>query len=202
MRHSGLIAGLGNPGPRYAGTRHNCGFMFVDYLLELASREGSIRELSAKKFYSLLWSVRLPQEEGEWLVAKPQTFMNESGRAIQPLLAWYNLEPDDLLVVQDELDIPAGALRFKFGGGLAGHNGLASIASHLGTTDFYRLRIGIGRPPLKSEVMSWVLSWPDPTDWKKIEDAIPRAVETFFAFARSGPQAAMEFARASGHEAT
>lgn len=201
MRYAGLIAGLGNPGLKYAGTRHNMGFMFVEELLETAAKRGATEELNGKKFNSALWRVRLPDMEGEWLAAMPLTFMNDSGRAVQPLLAWHNLRPDQLVVAHDEMDIPAGALRFKYGGGLAGHNGLASIAAQLGTKDFYRLRIGIGKPPHKDETLGWVLGSPAPADRDKITGIMPYAMETFVIFNRQGAERATQFAHAAAKRA-
>lgn len=195
MKYKGLIAGLGNPGPKYARTRHNCGFECVDRLLALAEEEGRVEELNGKKFLSRLWQVTLPQLEGTWLVAKPQTFMNESGKAIRPLLSFHNLSPAQLIVIQDELDLPPGSLRFKEGGGLAGHNGLSSIAQETGSRDFYRLRIGIGKPEEKDGMIDWVLGKPSPAEQALIAEAIPRAIETIFVFVADGVQAAMQFAR-------
>lgn len=194
MNYNGLVAGLGNPGKQYEGTRHNCGFIFVDTLLEKAAASGEIEELPGKKYSSLLWRVRCSGLEGVWLVCKPQTFMNESGRAIQPLLAWFNLEPEQMVVVQDELDIPAGSLRFKTGGGLAGHNGLKSIAQALGTQDFCRLRIGIGKPFHKEEVIGWVLSRPPKEEMSKIHEVMPFALEVLFIYSKEGGAAAMQYA--------
>ena len=151
MEYTGVLVGLGNPGPRYEGTRHNCGFALVSALLELADKEGGLSSLNGGKFSCELWRVRLSQLNGTWLAAMPQTFMNLSGQCVQPLLAWHKLKPEQLVVAHDELDIPAGELRFKRGGGNAGHNGLKSITELLGTPDFYRLRLGIGRPPHKGD---------------------------------------------------
>lgn len=201
MRYKGIVVGLGNPGSKYANTRHNLGFEFIDKLLANAEASGSVEVLNGKKFHSELWRINMPQLNGNWLAAKPQTFMNESGRAVQPLLAWHNLRPDNLLVVQDELDIPAGSLRFKFGGGLAGHNGLLSISQHIGTKDFYRLRIGIGKPAHKDEMLAWVLGRPDETDRKLIDRIMPFAIETLYVFAEDGLDAAVQYAHAADKNA-
>ncbi|GFK95475.1 Peptidyl-tRNA hydrolase [Fundidesulfovibrio magnetotacticus] len=147
-----LIAGLGNPGPKYQGNRHNFGFHVADALLAA----GSARGLSMGKEGDLS-ALRLPGVEGEVLVLKPMTFMNLSGRAVAHALRYYRLAPADLLVLHDELDLPLGRLRMKFGGGLAGHNGLKSIAQETGTQDFARLRLGIGRPPGRMDVAAFVL---------------------------------------------
>lgn len=195
MEYAGLVAGLGNPGKQYAGTRHNCGFMFTGLLLDMASREGSVEELNGKKFNARLWRVSMPQINGAWLVANPLTFMNDSGRAIQPILAWHKLNAGSLVVAHDELDIPPGELRFKFGGGLAGHKGLSSIAACLGSMDFYRLRIGIGKPQYKSDMLNWVLGRPAGDEDEKLSRAIPGALETFFIFTSQGLKAASQYAR-------
>ena len=147
-----LVVGLGNPGREYARTRHNVGWLVVD---ELARRhDGSWRS----KFNGQLAEVRL---EGHKLaLLKPETYMNESGRSVGAAAAFFKVEPDAVLVVHDEGDFDLGRLELKFGGGLAGHNGLRSIAQHLKTQDFLRLRIGVGRPergdprPLADYVLS------------------------------------------------
>ena len=194
MEYKGLVAGLGNPGHKYEATRHNMGFMFVDELLALARKDGEVRELNGRKFQAQLWQVSLPPLAGTWLAAKPETFMNSSGVAARPLLYWHNLEPADLVVVQDEMDLPAGELRFKFGGGLAGHNGLLSITRELGTQDFYRLRIGIGKPAHRDDTLNWVLGRQSPEDQAKIRAIMPYALETLFIFSREGHARAVQFA--------
>jgi PTH1 family peptidyl-tRNA hydrolase len=133
-----LVAGLGNPGREYAATRHNVGFMVAD---ELARRLGGSWRA---KFSGDLAEVRM---DGLRLaLLKPQTFMNESGRSVGAAARFFKVEPDDLLVVHDEVDLEPGRLQARLGGGLAGHNGLRSVAQHLGTPEFGRLRIGVGRP--------------------------------------------------------
>ena len=195
MDYRGVIVGLGNPGAKYDHTRHNCGFDFVSYIVDLAGKEGDVSQQNGGKFSCELWRLRLPKLGGCWLAAKPQTFMNLSGQCVQPLLAWHKLKPQDLVVVHDELDIPAGELRFKLGGGNAGHNGHKSITELLGTPDFYRLRMGIGRPPHKGDVTNWVLGRPDGEDAKNIENAMPHAAETLFAFADKGLDSAIRATR-------
>ncbi|MBQ9453160.1 MAG: aminoacyl-tRNA hydrolase [Desulfovibrio sp.] len=195
MEYKGLIAGLGNPGSKYEGTRHNCGFDFVTDLLDVARNTGDVEQLAGSKFSCELWRVRLPQLHGCWLVTRPQTFMNLSGLSIQPLLAWYKLRPDNLLVVHDELDIPPGELRFKKGGGNAGHNGLKSINEQLGTPNFYRLRIGIGRPQYKDDIIHWVLGHPDTITAKKLSEARSQALEVLFIFADQGLEKAVHAAK-------
>lgn len=197
MAYRGLIAGLGNPGMKYERSRHNLGFAFIDALLGLASKQGQVEELNGKKFQSELWAVSLPNGAGTWLAAKPMTFMNDSGKAIRPLLDWHNLTPDQLVVAHDELDLPPGALRFKFGGGLAGHNGLASITQWLGSRDYYRLRMGVGKPEFRDETINWVLGRPDAAQQAKIASAMPFALETFCIFAKSGLNQAESYAHAA-----
>jgi peptidyl-tRNA hydrolase, PTH1 family len=133
-----LVVGLGNPGREYAGNRHNVGWMVVD---ELARRHG----VSWKgKFSGQLAELRLDGHRVGLL--KPETFMNESGRSVSAAVRFFKLEPDAVLVVHDEMDLELGRLQARSGGGLAGHNGLRSIAAHLKTPDFLRLRVGVGRP--------------------------------------------------------
>jgi PTH1 family peptidyl-tRNA hydrolase len=136
--HDLLVAGLGNPGREYEGNRHNVGFMVAD---ELARRHGGAWKA---KFNAQLADVRI--DGHKVVLLKPQTYMNESGRSVSSAMRFYKLEPASVLVVHDETDLPLGRLQARRGGGLAGHNGLRSVAQHLGTPDFLRLRIGIGRP--------------------------------------------------------
>ena len=189
-------AHVGNPGNQYAGTRHNCGFAFVESLLDHARREGGqVQSQNGGKFSCELWRLRYDGLPGDWLATMPQTFMNLSGQCVQPLLAWHKIRPDQLVVVHDELDIPAGELRFKKGGGNAGHNGLKSITQLLGTPDFYRLRIGIGRPPQKGDVINWVLGRPCSEDADKIRIATDKALEVLEIFAKKGLEAAVRATR-------
>jgi PTH1 family peptidyl-tRNA hydrolase len=147
-----LVAGLGNPGREYAGNRHNVGWLVVD---ELARRhDGAWRT----KFDGKLAEIRIDGHKVALL--KPETYMNDSGRAVSSAMRFFKLEPDSLLVVHDESDLESGRLQARRGGGLAGHNGLRSIAERLGTPDFLRLRVGVGRPgrgdprPLADYVLS------------------------------------------------
>jgi len=147
-----LIAGIGNPGPKYERTRHNFGFMAADALLH----SGESRQLSMGKTGEL-HALRLPGAEDDILVLKPMTYMNDSGLAVARTLNFYKLSVDDLMVVHDELDLPLGRMRMKKGGGLAGHNGLKSIAAHTGSQEFSRLRLGIGRPDGPMDMAAYVL---------------------------------------------
>lgn len=181
-----VVAGLGNPGPEYAKTRHNAGAWVVEHLAVLHGirlhREG-----------------RLPAEVGEWRVdgepvvlCRPLSFMNESGRPLARLLRARELEPARLIVAHDDLDLPPGRLRLRAGGGLGGHHGLESIAALLGP-DFGRVRVGIGRPPSRDEeaVVAWVLGAPEPEDAARIRDAVERAASAVEAVVREGWAEAM-----------
>lgn len=172
----GMIVGLGNPEPKYLDTRHNLGFLVVDQLLSHCGA-GS---LSGAKFKAELWKARV--SGGDWLLVKPQTYMNLSGECVQPLAAWHRLEPHQILVIHDDLDLAPGRMKFKKGGGNAGHNGLKSITQMLGTPDFYRLRLGIGRPQA-GETIGWVLGRLSPTDRSAFEKMLPtvRACVELFA---------------------
>ena len=183
-----LVVGLGNPGTTYAHTRHNVGFDVTDIL----SRRWNA-PLTKKKCKGELAEIAF--EDKRVVLCQPQTFMNLSGQCVQPLLAWHKIRPDQLVVVHDELDIPAGELRFKKGGGNAGHNGLKSITQLLGTPDFYRLRIGIGRPPQKGDVINWVLGRPCSEDADKIRIATDKALEVLEIFAKKGLEAAVRATR-------
>lgn len=154
MSIAGMIVGLGNPGSQYEMTRHNMGFMLIDALLAT----GEASPLSGNKFRCEIWKIFLPESPEPWLLVKPQTFMNLSGECVQPLAAWHRLAPEQILTVHDELDLAPGRMKFKKGGGNAGHNGLKSITQLLGSPDFYRLRLGIGRSPHASQdTIGWVL---------------------------------------------
>lgn len=146
-----LVVGLGNPGPNYAKTRHNVGFMVADLL---AGRIGSGFKVHRKSGAEIVTG-RLAGRSV--VVAKPRTYMNESGRNVGPLAKFYSVAPADVIVVHDELDIDFGRIRLKFGGGVAGHNGLKSVAAALGTKDFHRVRVGVGRPPGRKDPATYVL---------------------------------------------
>ena len=153
-----LVVGLGNPGARYAGNRHNVGAMVVD---ELASRHGGAR-LKAHKARASVAEVRLGVLPGgapgpKAVLAVPASYMNESGGPVKALMQFFTIDTDHLVVLHDELDIPAGEVRLKKGGGEGGHNGLRSISSALGTKEYLRVRIGIGRPPGRMEAADFVL---------------------------------------------
>jgi len=166
-----LIVGLGNPGREYETTRHNVGFRWVDELARL-------QNLSFKnetKFHGL--AARGQLHGREMLLLKPQTFMNVSGRAVGALAQFYKIAPAEILVVHDDLDLPPGVARLKLGGGHGGHNGLKDIIAHLGTRDFWRLRLGIGHPGERAEVVNFVLNAPRKEERDLIEQAVQRALE-------------------------
>jgi len=169
-----LVAGLGNPGREYAFTRHNAGFWFVD---ALASRLGAAFA-SESKFQGLL-----AKAGGELRLLKPMTHMNLSGRSVSAAARFFAVSPAEILVVHDELDLLPGEAKMKFGGGVAGHNGLKDISAQLGTRDFWRLRIGIGHPRDSSipqqDVADYVLAPPTLADGKTIAAALDRALDAW-----------------------
>jgi PTH1 family peptidyl-tRNA hydrolase len=150
-----LIAGLGNPGPEYAATRHNIGFMVAD---ELAARAGA-KLARHKRAHALAAEAKvgMPGAMSRIVLVEPLSFMNESGGPVKALMEFYGVEPDQVIAVHDELDLPFDALRVKLGGGDNGHNGLKSIRRALGTGDFLRVRAGIGRPPGRQDPAAFVL---------------------------------------------
>lgn len=152
-----MVAGLGNPGEEYAATRHNAGFCSIDVLAEKAGVSYWKNQAGAEV---AVINVNDPEAEGgkrEVVLVKPQSYMNTSGGPISKLCAQYKVKPEELLVIHDELDIPAGDVRVKVGGGHAGHNGLRSIIDKLGSRDFSRIRAGIGNPPGRMPVADFVL---------------------------------------------
>ncbi len=168
-----LVVGLGNPGDRYAQTRHNAGFWFVD---ELARRYGgSFR--SEKRFHGEVARIALPG--GECQLLKPTTFMNRSGQSVAALANFFRIPPATILVAHDEIDLPPGAVRLKQGGGHGGHNGLRDIIPALGGPDFWRLRLGVGHPGHKDLVVNYVLDRPRQEEARLIEDAIQAAADQF-----------------------
>lgn len=175
MRASGigLIVGLGNPGPRYEDTRHNAGFWFVD---RLAAREGGSWRAESR-FFGLV--CELAVAGGKLRLLKPTTFMNESGRAIGALARYFDLEPAQILVAHDEIDLPPGTVRLKVGGGHGGHNGLRDVIPQLGDPGFARLRIGVGHPGTKEQVIGYVLTRAGLAERKLIDESVERAVSHF-----------------------
>jgi peptidyl-tRNA hydrolase, PTH1 family len=165
-----LIAGLGNPGREHERDRHNVGFVFAS---RLAAEHHVVLRTEAR-YHGLV--ARLARPSGDvWLVL-PQTYMNLSGRSVGPLARFYKVQPEEVLVVHDELDFPPGVAKLKLGGGVAGHNGLKDIAAQLGTQGFWRMRIGIGHPGEKSLVADYVLGSPPPAEREEIEQALERCL--------------------------
>ena len=179
-----LILGLGNPGSQYEGTRHNVGFEVVD---ELARRAGAV--LSRTRHRARYETTRLCGRKV--LLAQPLTYMNRSGEAAKPLLEYHGLGDGDLIVVHDDADLEAGVVRVKLGGGTAGHNGLSSIVSHLGSTGFARVRIGVGRAPEGRDLADWVLSRPGAGDLAALREAVETGADAVEAVLTDGVEAAM-----------
>jgi PTH1 family peptidyl-tRNA hydrolase len=181
-----LIVGLGNPGPDYSETRHNAGFWFCERL----ARELNVSFTRESRYQGFVAKCRLAG--ADFLLLMPQTFMNRSGQSVQALMHFYRIEPAEMLVVHDELDIPPGQSRLKFGGGLGGHNGLKDITAHLGTQDYWRLRIGIGHPGDKNDVVNYVLKPPRKEEAGEIDAAIDRALLAWPLLAKSDFNAATQ----------
>ena len=179
-----IVVGLGNPGQKYEMTRHNAGFLALDLLAQRLGA-GPIRQAKCQSLYTCC-----TLEGRSLLLMKPQTFMNLSGDSVQPLMAWYKITSEHLLVIHDELDLPPGRIKLKKGGGIAGHNGLKSIVQRLGTQDFCRLRIGVGRPPDKNAVISWVLGHFPPQESALAEHSVKEAVDAVCYFTKYGPEKA------------
>jgi len=164
------VVGLGNPGPKYAETRHNAGFWFVD---QLARAHGAVLR-AENKFSGEVARIAAPR--GECWLLKPMTYMNHSGRSVAALCNFYRIAPTELLVVYDELDLAPGTVRLKSGGGHGGHNGMRDICGALGSRDFHRLRIGIGHPGHKEAVVGYVLSRPGKAEQEAIDQGIGEAL--------------------------
>ena len=162
-----LLVGLGNPGPEYADTRHNAGFWWID---AVAKKLGGTLA-PERSYFGLVARVSAPG--GSLFLLQPMTFMNLSGKSVAALARFFKIAPDEILVVHDELDLMPGQVKMKFGGGHAGHNGLKDIHAQLGTPDYWRLRLGIGHPGVKTEVVNYVLRKPPAAE----RDAITHSIE-------------------------
>jgi peptidyl-tRNA hydrolase, PTH1 family len=185
-----LIVGLGNPGAKYDRTRHNIGFEVIDALVK---RYPDASLVENKRFQGIAGEFRSGGERT--VLLKPTTFMNLSGQAVRAVLDWYKLEPESVLVVYDDMDLPTGKLRLRLSGGAGGHNGMKSIIAHLGTKEFPRLRVGIGATD-KGEarnqaVVSHVLGRFAPEDRKIVDAVIPMAVDAIDLSLRKGFERAM-----------
>ncbi len=184
-----LVVGLGNPGTKYERTRHNAGFWWGD-LIANQERVSFRRE---SRFQGS--AAKVSVASGDTWLLKPETFMNVSGQAVAALAGYYKIAARDILVAHDELDLPAGGIKLKFGGGLSGHNGLKSIAASIGTKDFWRLRIGIGHPrdvtASEQEVVDFVLHAPRVEEQNAIDQAMSRALEVWPQIIADQMEAAM-----------
>ncbi|HEX4703444.1 MAG TPA: aminoacyl-tRNA hydrolase [Pseudonocardiaceae bacterium] len=178
-----LVVGLGNPGPAYVGNRHNAGYLVLD---ELADRVGG--RFKSHKAGADVLSGRLSGRPV--VLAKPRSFMNLSGGPVAGLCRFYKVPPDAMVVVHDELDVPFDAVRLKLGGGDNGHNGLRSISQSLGTRDYYRVRLGIGRPPGRMDPADFVLRDFSSTERKELAFVIDRAADATVALLANGLEAA------------
>jgi len=179
-----IIVGLGNPGPEHLLTRHNAGFWFVD---ALAAKAGA-RFRSHTKFQGEICRTQL--SGGEVTLLKPMTYMNRSGLAIRALFDYLKVQASEVLVVHDELDLPVGEVRFKLGGGAGGHNGLRDTITHIGQ-DFWRLRLGIGHPGDKSEVIDYVLRRAPKEEEARLLESVSEAIPALQVFLEQGAERAM-----------
>jgi PTH1 family peptidyl-tRNA hydrolase len=179
-----VVVGLGNPGKRYEGTRHNIGFQVVSLLAE---RNGIL--LKEKKFKAHIGKGQVASEQA--LLVCPQTFMNLSGDSVSPLLGFYKLSSEAIVVIHDDLDLGAGTVRVKQGGGHGGHNGLRDLVAKLGSSDFQRVRVGIGRPEGPMETSSWVLSRWGGADVVRLSGIRERAADAVEAVLEHGVLEAM-----------
>ncbi len=169
-----LIAGLGNPGDKYAKTRHNIGFLVIDEI----TKNLSTTNITNQNFKSIT------QKNQSNIYAKPQTFMNLSGESILNIVEYYNIPNDNIIIVHDDLDLSFGTVKFKLGGSHGGHNGLRSIDSHIGT-DYIRVRIGIGKPEEKSNVSNYVLSDFSKDEFDKIDEIISHVISAIDALQKT-----------------
>ena len=180
-----LVVGLGNPGPAYAGHRHNVGYLVGDVLAErMGSPFRAHKSGRADVVEGRLGPVGA--ETPRVVLARPRSYMNESGGAVSTLAKFYKVPPERIIAVHDELDIPYGALRIKLGGGDNGHNGLRSMRSSLGTGDFYRVRVGIGRPPGRQDPADFVLSNYSATERKDLEINVVEAADAVESLVADG----------------
>ena len=166
-----LIVGLGNPGREYERTRHNAGFWWVDAIAE----RGRASWKKESKFFG--WTAKVSEGGRDFLLLKPATYMNESGKSVGTFMRFFRIEPAQMLVVHDELDLPPGTVKLKKGGGTGGHNGLNDISEMLGTKDFWRLRIGIGHPGHKDMVADYVLNNARREEQELIDPAFDRSLD-------------------------
>lgn len=179
-----LIVGLGNPGNEYAKTRHNVGFILVDALADHLNIT-----LWKDKFNAKIAEGRIGSEK--ILLVKPQTYMNNSGEAVGPLMRWYKLEPEDVIVAHDDMDIPAGTIRIRKKGSSGGHNGIKSLIAHLGSENFARVRLGIGRPLPGWSVVNHVLAPFPAEDKQAVDEAVKYLIPAVECIITDGLDVAM-----------
>lgn len=177
-----VIVGLGNPGRKYSDTRHNIGFRVLE---EMARRHSIEKEES--RFDAIIGHIRIAGEK--ILLVKPLTYMNLSGKAVQPLIRWFKLELTELIVIYDDMDLASGSLRLRAQGGSGGHKGMTSIMNCLGTKKFARIRIGIGRPD--DEAIDWVLGKFSPLEQKLVDETIDRAADALECWVKLGIERTM-----------
>ena len=180
-----LVVGLGNPGEKYASTRHNIGFLVAD---ELAARLGG--KFASNKYRALILETRLGVgvDAPKVVIVKPQTYMNDSGNAVAPLAQYFHCTPEQIIVIHDELDIPFNALRVKIGGGDNGHNGLKSLTQSLGTPDYFRVRVGIGRPTTPQDTADYVLDKFNKSEKAAVPDLLMRSCDAIESLIAEGLQ--------------
>ncbi|HLE25340.1 MAG TPA: aminoacyl-tRNA hydrolase [Thermodesulfobacteriota bacterium] len=179
-----LVAGLGNPGKGYASSRHNIGFIVID---ELAKRLGaSVKKKGFRSHYA-----QAPIDEKKLILLKPDTYMNRSGEALSEAAEFFKIPAKDIIAVYDEMDLSLGSIKVKVGGGSAGHKGIQSIINSLGDSDFIRVRVGIGKPVQKSEVIDHVLSQFEKEEKKLVKDAIVKAADAVIEIVLMGAESAM-----------
>jgi PTH1 family peptidyl-tRNA hydrolase len=189
VRH--LVVGLGNPGPRYAGNRHNAGFLVLDLLAErMGARFSALRSIAD------VAEGRLNNQPA--VLAKPRSFMNESGGAVAAVSRFYKIDVADIIVVHDELDLPFASLRLKRGGGEGGHNGLKSVSGSLSSKEYVRVRVGIGRPPGRQDPADYVLRDFGASERKELPLLIDRAADAVLSIMQNGLEAAQNEFNAAG----
>ena len=180
-----LLVGLGNPGPEYEATRHNAGFWFIDEV----SRKLGVTLVPERSHFGLVARVNRP--DGPLWLLEPMTFMNLSGKAVASLARFFKIAPGEILVAHDELDLMPGQAKIKLGGSHAGHNGLKDIHAQLGSADYWRLRLGIGHPGVKAEVINYVLRKPPLAEREAIDTISERAVDALDLILASEMERAM-----------
>ena len=183
VNNTWLVVGLGNPGDKYSSTRHNIGFMVAD---ELANRFKG--KFSSHKYRALVSEVRLGvgSEAPKLIIIKPSTYMNDSGNAVAPLAKYFNTAPQQIIAIHDELDIPFNAIRVKLGGGDNGHNGLKSLTQSLSTPEYFRIRVGIGRPTTPQDTADYVLDNFSKAERSVVPDLAMRACDAIESLVTKG----------------